>query len=587
MPENSANDFLTLSRLVSIRGQSGLGKWGSLGRDMPVGRREGIDALVKGLDSLRIGIIVFDDADRLVYCNDHFRFIFRTFDDLDGIAELTFEDILRTLLDNGEFAGAKAINDPEEWLRESLAYHRSRDWTPRLERLADGRWMEVKCRPIDDGGAIVHWNDVTGLMQTQLRFEAAIESTADGFAVWDQADRLVLHNRVFARIHRATSSRLKPGTTFRTFMTDTAYSGVFDEDDDCDEWIARRMEKHSLPVGQSTLRHKDGRWFLMRDRHTREGGRVTVFTDITELKERERQLIERGQTLQYTVQELEMDRAKLEDQASNLVDVAEKLDSAKVAAERANESKTSFLRNMSHELRTPLNSIIGFSEVLEQELFGKLGNERYIDYASMINTSGAHLLSLINQILDLSKIEAGRYELVKQPFDIREVIEDSGELLLPQAKDGQITVDVELPDGDCEIDADHTAIRQAVLNLMSNAIKFTKEGGSVTVRLEDHVDTVMLCVSDTGIGIAPNDLRRVMIPFEQVDSTFAASKQGTGLGLPIVKSLIELHGGSIELASTLGKGTTVTVWLPKEAEVPANAVENQKKGYGIIASPSH
>ncbi|MDW3099220.1 MAG: PAS-domain containing protein [Alphaproteobacteria bacterium] len=554
---------------------------------MPVGTREGIEALVNGLDSLRVGIIVFDGSDRLVYCNDHFRFIFRTFDDLDEISGLAYEDILKTLLENGEFAGARAIHDPENWLADTLAHHRSRDYAPRIERLSDGRWMEVKCRPMDDGGAIVHWNDVTSLMQTQLRFEAAIESTADGFAVWDQADRLVLHNRVFARLHRATSERLKPGTTFMTFMTDTAHSGVFDDGDNPDEWIARRVEKHGLPVGQSTLRHKDGRWFLMRDRRTREGGRVTVYTDITELKERERQLIERGRTLQYTVQELEMNRAKLEDQASNLVDVAEKLDSAKSAAERANESKTSFLRNMSHELRTPLNSIIGFSEVLEQELFGKLGNERYLDYASMINTSGGHLLSLINQILDLSKIEAGRYELVHNPFDLREILEDCSDLLAPQAKAGSISVDVTMPDGDCEVDADHTAIRQCVLNLMSNAIKFTKEGGSVTVRLEDKDDMALLIVSDTGIGIAPNDLRRVMIPFEQVDSTFAAGKQGTGLGLPIVKSLVELHGGSIELASTLGKGTTATVWLPKEASEPAVGAHHVGRGYGLIASPSH
>jgi len=556
-----------------------------LGRTMPIGSREGIDALVKGLDSLRVGIIVFDGEDRLTYCNDHFRFIFRTFDDLESINGKAFEDVLRMLLENGEFAGARAIHEPDEWLQDALAYFRSRDWTPRLERLADGRWMEVKCRPIEDGGAIVHWNDVTALMQTQLRFEAAIESTADGFAVWDQADRLVLHNRVFARLHRATSERLKPGTTFRTFISETAVSGVFDDGGNQDEWIARRMEKHSLPIGQSTLKHRDGRWFLMRDRHTREGGRVTVLTDITELKERERQLIERGKTLQYTVQELEMNRAKLEDQASNLVDVAEKLDSAKSAAERANESKTSFLRNMSHELRTPLNSIIGFSEVLEQELFGKLGNERYIDYAAMIHTSGDHLLSLINQILDLSKIEAGRYELVHHPFDLREVIEDCSRIIAPQAAEGQVSVDIALPADQCEIDADHTAIRQSVLNLVSNAVKFTKEGGSVSVRLDDKGEQVCLVVSDTGIGIAPNDLRRVMIPFEQVDSAYASEKQGTGLGLPIVKSLIELHGGSIELASTLGKGTTATVWLPKEAREAAPNHTTGHQGFGLIASP--
>ncbi|WP_425062429.1 PAS-domain containing protein [Pyruvatibacter mobilis] len=552
---------------------------------MPVGTREGTDALIAGLDSLRVGIIVFNGDDRLTYSNAHFRYIFRTFDDLDAIVGLTFEDILRRLLSEGEIAGTRAINDPEGWIADTLAFHRSRDWTPRIERLSDGRWMEVKSRPLDDGGAIVHWNDVTSLMRVQMRFEAAIESTADGFAVWDQADRLVLHNRVFARLHRVAGDQLEPGITFRDFMTRTSESDVFHTGGDAAQWLNRRMEKHALPVGQSTLRHVDGRWFLMRDRHTREGGRVTVYTDITELKERERQLIERGRTLQSTVHELEMNRAMLENQASSLVDVAEKLDYEKEAAERANESKTSFLRNMSHELRTPLNSIIGFSEVLEQELFGRLGNERYLDYAKMIHTSGDHLLTLINQILDLSKIEAGRYELVHRHFDLREVVEDCTDILSTQARAGNISIDLSLPDEELEIEADHTAIRQSVLNLMSNAIKFTTEGGSVTVRLEQEDEMARITVADTGIGIAPNDIKRVLIPFEQVESSMSVGAQGTGLGLPIVKSLVQLHGGQLNLASTLGKGTTVTIWLPIEAcDVPEAGMVGQRP-FGLIASP--
>ena len=247
---------------------------------MPVGTREGTDALIAGLDSLRVGIIVFNGDDRLTYSNAHFRYIFRTFDDLDAIVGLTFEDILRRLLGEGEIAGTRAINDPEGWIADTLAFHRSRDWTPRIERLSDGRWMEVKSRPLDDGGAIVHWNDVTSLMRVQMRFEAAIESTADGFAVWDQADRLVLHNRVFARLHRVAGDQLEPGITFRDFMTRTSESDVFHTGGDAAQWLDRRMEKHALPVGQSTLRHVDGRWFLMRDRHTREGGRVTVYQGV-------------------------------------------------------------------------------------------------------------------------------------------------------------------------------------------------------------------------------------------------------------------------------------------------------------------
>lgn len=552
---------------------------------MPVATRAGIDALIAGLDNLRVGIVVFDSREKLVYCNEHFRYIFRALEDLATLEEMAYQDILQLLIDNGEIAGEVAIADPEVWIAESLEHHRSRDWRPRIERLADGRWMEVKSRPMDDGGAIVLWNDVTSLMRTQMRLEAAIQSAADGFAVWDQADRLVLHNQVFARLHRATAERLKPGTTFREFIETTAKSNLFDEGVSPEQWVARRMEKHSIPLGQSTLRHRDGRWFLMRDRRTREGGRITVYTDITELKDRERQLIERGRTLQHTVQELEMNQAMLEDQASNLVDVAEKLDFAKSAAERANESKTSFLRNMSHELRTPLNSIIGFSDVLSQELFGPLGNDRYVDYANMINTSGGHLLTLINQILDLSKIEAGRYELVREDFDLKNVVADSAQILAPQVEKGGISLDLDLPPETVEIDADQTAIRQVVLNILSNAVKFTTEGGSVTARLTVERGAARLVISDTGIGISPNDLKRVMIPFEQVESEFASGKQGTGLGLPIVKSLVELHGGAIDVASTLGKGTTVTIWLPLEAAESRHQANEDAPVYGLIASP--
>lgn len=553
---------------------------------MPVATRAGVEALLAGLDCLRVGILVFDAGDRLVYCNDHFRYVFDSLDDLSALEELSYEDLLRRLIEAGEFAGDAAVSDPEAWIAGSVAHLRSRSWEPRIERLSDGRWMEVKTRPLEDGGAIVHWNDVSMLMRTQMRFEAAIESTADGFAVWDQADRLVLHNSVFARLHRATGDRLRAGVTFPEFMSETAASGIFDAQIDADTWIARRMEKHALPVGQSTLQHRDGRWFLMRDRRTREGGRITVYTDITELKERERQLIERGRTLQTTLQELEMNQAMLEDQASNLVDVAEKLDFAKSAAERANESKTSFLRNMSHELRTPLNSIIGFSEVLEQQMFGALGNDRYLEYAHLIRTSGSHLLTLINEILDLSKIEAGRYELVRETFDLADLVSDCGSLMAGQLEAGELTLETDLPAGGVDVDADETAIRQVLLNVLSNAVKFTEKGGTVSVRLTATAETAQLVVSDTGIGISPNDLRRVMIPFEQVDTGFAAAKQGTGLGLPIVKSLIDLHGGSIDLASALGRGTTVTIWLPREAQ-PARRETGGLggSGYGLIASP--
>jgi signal transduction histidine kinase len=232
-------------------------------------------------------------------------------------------------------------------------------------------------------------------------------------------------------------------------------------------------------------------------------------------------------------------------------------------AEAASRSKTEFLANMSHELRTPLNAIIGFSEVIKTEMIGPLGTDRYRFYAQDIYDSGHHLLEVINDILDISKVEAGEFELHEEPSDLRTIIEQAARLVHERAEADGLSLVVEVDRDLPELLIDARLIKQSLINLLSNAIKFTPQGGQVTVRAAQASDgSVLLSVTDTGIGIPERDVMRILQPFVQVESAFARKHGGTGLGLPLSKSFIEAHGGTIEVRSRLGEGTAVTLQFP-------------------------
>ncbi|HLN22675.1 MAG TPA: hybrid sensor histidine kinase/response regulator [Patescibacteria group bacterium] len=248
---------------------------------------------------------------------------------------------------------------------------------------------------------------------------------------------------------------------------------------------------------------------------------------------------------------------------------------AKRIAEDANRRKSRFLASMSHELRTPLNAILGFSEMIKEEMLGPIGVEKYIDYATDIFDAGTHLLGLINDVLDLSKVEAGRFQLLEEEVDLAELLAACLEMVSETAHLNHLTLIAPPSRGLPHLRGDARVIRQVLLNLLSNALKFTPPGGVITVHCASSIDgSYIVSVADTGCGIAPDALDKVMDEFQQADLTVARDHGGTGLGLPLSRRFMLLHGGNLSLSSQLGSGTTVTAHFPADrvsmpARVPA------------------
>lgn len=409
--------------------------------------------------------------------------------------------------------------------------------------------------------------DITEARRAKVRAEAAesrlrdgVESISDAFVLFDRQGRLILWNEAFE-----DAFGFERGVVRRGAMKD-----------ELNRIAALAIKADHAPAdgraGRRELEMNDGRWLQLSERFTSEGGSVVTAADITTIKLQEAERNRTADHLRQMVDQLEISREQL-----SLL--ARKYEVAMTRAEAANQAKSEFLANMSHELRTPLNAINGFSEIMAAEMFGPLGDARYKGYAGDILKSGQHLLSLINDILDMAKIEAGKMTLHYEAVSLKEICEDAVRLMRGKVQEAGLTISVDAG-APPEIEADHRGVKQVLLNLISNAVKFTPEGGSITLTIRPFVgeagdERVRVACTDTGIGIAPEDLTRLARPFEQVEGQHSKTTQGTGLGLALTKSLIEMHGGLLAMESKPGEGTTVSFDLPVRR--PMEAAERQTR----------
>jgi two-component system, cell cycle sensor histidine kinase PleC len=388
------------------------------------------------------------------------------------------------------------------------------------------------------------------------RLAEIVEALPIPFAIWDRHARLSLCNRKFRQLYKIPGVAALPGTSFEELQAQAR------------EPVLQRPSLAQTAAGRFEIRDKqlgDGSWLQIGEYWTGDGMMVSVGTDITMAKLNERRVLEREQNMRARVAGFEQSRRQLEIQTEQLRELAESYNEEKIRAEAANQAKSEFLANVSHELRTPLNAIIGFSEMIRDEVLGPIGNAKYESYVKDINASGRYLLEMINDILDMSKIEAGRMTFSPEWVTLGDLFPECLAVVHPSALERNVEL---IQGGNPHVSffGDKRALKQVLINLLANAVKFTLPGGKVILRSYRYRGSVRIAITDTGVGIAKHDLGRLGKPFEQVENQLTKGHKGTGLGLAISRSLVEMHGGKLDIKSRVGEGTTVTCVLPVNEE---------------------
>ena len=419
--------------------------------------------------------------------------------------------------------------------------HGERSFEARLVALAEGAMAEgATAEGAMAGGRILcsirNVTERTRAEQAALRahdlLADAVENVPGGFVLFDPDDRLVVCNSRFREIYAKAADIIAPGVTFEEIVRTGAARGQYVVPPErLDAWIADYLERHRTPGPPFEQRLADGRWIRVEERRTRDGSTVGVRTDITDLKEREAEL-----------------------------------KAARDEAQRANRSKSDYVHHLSHELRTPLNAVMGFAQIIAGEIMGPLGNERYRSYAQEIGAAGIYMLDLVSNLLDLARVEAGRMPLNEEACDLSLLVDATFAMVYPRAVTAGVTlVNEAARDGVPAVQGDPTLIRQMLTNLIGNAVKFARPPlGRVVVRAR-RLDggELVLSVEDNGIGMTAEQLPRALDAFGQVHERSLSAERGSGLGLPLTRALIELHGGRLEIDSAAGIGTTVRLVFPE------------------------
>ncbi|MCZ6447274.1 MAG: PAS-domain containing protein [Alphaproteobacteria bacterium] len=489
------------------------------------------DMLKTVVENVNQGIALFDKEFRLLHFNSVYQSLYNF---PDGFLKpgQPYADVLRHLIDRGEYGDVDADSFLQK-LMESL--EQGSEWR-KLRHRPDGTVIAVYRKNLPGGGAIVTFTDVTADMRLAVEsrrnaklLETIVTNIDHGISVIDGDGGLVLWNQRYQDMFGYPDHLMRKGMPYADLLRFGAKRERLNHRDAL-EFVNSRLELIEKTEFEGTIRtFANGSTVWVHRAAMPGGGFVASYTDITDLKQVEAELVK-----------------------------------ARDLAETANRAKTEFLANMSHELRTPLNAIIGFSEIMESGVMGAIEDPRYNEYIHSINESGNHLLSLINDILDLSKIEVGKADMEEENLDLVTTIESCLMFVREQAEDKGLSLVSRLPPRFPPFRGDRRRLKQIFINLLQNAVKFTGPGGTVTVSLGHETGApVHVMVEDTGIGMSAAEIPRALERFSQVGTGLQRKYEGAGLGLPLARSLAKLHGGDIEIESSEGIGTTVKVILPE------------------------